>query len=75
MDSNVSNIHELMIFNKSGLCLYHHDMFKSKKLGNFAGLISPDNQDKKVVEKRKLVFGLLWSLKSFAQMVSCDAPS
>ena len=61
-----------MIFNKTGLCLYHHDLLASKQLGDLKGLINLESADKKVTERQKLVFGLLWSLKSFSQMVSCD---
>ena len=61
-----------MIFNKSGLCLYHHDISKSKRQGTLAGLIDIDNTDKKNDEKEKLVFGLIWSLKSFADSLHND---
>ena len=67
-------VHELIIFNKGGQCLYHHDFFKSRKEGDLKGLINLDKLDKKIVEKQKLLFGLLWSLKSFSQMMSCDDP-
>ena len=69
-----SGVYELIIFNKTGACLYHHDLMKSKLQGNLKGLYHPDNTPQKVKEKEKLVFGLLWSLKSFSQMVSCDQP-
>ena len=55
--------------------MYHHDLYKSKKEGDLKGLIDLSNPDKKVVEKQKLVFGLLWSLKSFSSMVACDHPN
>ena len=55
-----------MIFNKVGLCLYHHDISKSKQNGELKGLIDIDQPEKKILEKEKLVFGLIWSLKSFS---------
>ena len=61
-----------MIFNKTGGCLYHHDLLASKQRGDLQGLINLDTADKRITERQKLVFGLLWSLKSFSQMVSCD---
>ena len=64
-----------MIFNKTGLCLYHHDIAKSKREGTLRGLIDIDRTDKKHDEQEKLVFGLIWSLKSFASTVACDSPN
>ena len=68
-----SNVHELIIFNRSGLCLYHHDLNKSKLEGDLAGLLDCERPSKEIINKQKLIYGLLWSLKSYAQMVSCDA--
>ena len=64
-----------MIFNKTGLCLYHHDIAKSKREGTLKGLIDIDNIEKKYDEKQKLVFGLVWSLKSFATSMACESSS
>ena len=52
--------------------MYHHDLTRSKEHGCLAGLIDIENPDKEQLGKQKLVFGLIWSLKSFAQMVSTD---
>ena len=73
-DPRPSDVYDLMIFNKTGLCLYHHDIAKSKREGTLRGLIDIDKTDKKHDEKEKLVFGLIWSLKSFASTVACDSP-
>ena len=59
-------VHELIIFNKTGQCLYHHDLYKSRVEGDLKGLINLDAPEKKIVEKQKLLFGLIWSLKSFS---------
>ena len=40
-----------MIFNKTGLCLYHHDLSKSKREGDLKGLINIENTEKKLIEK------------------------
>ena len=40
-----------MIFNKTGLCLYHHDLSKSKREGDLKGLVNIENTEKKLVEK------------------------
>ena len=61
-----------MIFNKVGLCMYHHDLAKSKREGTLHGLVDIEQPEKPRLAKQKLVFGLIWSLKSFAQMVSGD---
>ena len=46
-----SDVYDLMIFNKTGLCLYHHDIAKSKREGTLKGLIDIDNIEKKHDEK------------------------
>ena len=71
-DPQQSDVYDLMIFNKTGACLYHHDIAKSKRDGTLRGLIDIDNVEKKHDEKQKLVFGLIWSLKSFASQMACD---
>ena len=68
-----SGVYELMIFNKTGSCLYHHDLWKSKQEGDLKGLVDPVNTPNKISEKQKLVFGLLWSLKSFSQTFACNS--
>ena len=68
-------VHELIIFNKTGLCLYHHDLRQSKTEGLLTGVIDLDNPSKKVTEKQKLLFGLIWSLKSWSSKVSCENPN
>ena len=35
-----------MIFNKTGLCLYHHDLSKSKREGDLKGLVNIENTEK-----------------------------
>ena len=52
-------IFEFLIFNKSGQCLFHVD---------FTGSINFDKTND-VHQRQKLIFGLIWSLKSFSQMV------
>ena len=69
-----SNVYELIIFNRTGLCLYHHDLYKSKTNGDLAGLIDCDKPPKDIIDKQKLIFGLIWSLKSWSEKISCDAP-
>ena len=61
---------EFLIFNKSGLCLLHADLINNEILPCTAlKLESPTPDQKAVMEKQKLVFGLLWSLKSFSEKV------
>ena len=69
-----SNVHELIIFNRTGLCMYHHDLHKSKIKGDLAGLIDCDKPSKEMIGKQKLIFGLVWSLVSFSDKISCEAP-
>lgn len=51
---------ELLVFNRSGVCLYHADLVN--KVFN--------SQEKAVTEKEKLIFGLMWGLKMFSQQIS-----
>ena len=44
-----SNVHELIIFNRSGTCLYHHDLNKSHKDGDLTGLINIDSPPNETV--------------------------
>ena len=67
------NIHELIIFNRVGQCIYHHDFHKSKQEGDLKGLVNVDAIPNDILQKQKLVFGLLWSLKSFSGMVSSQS--
>ena len=46
-----SDVYDLMIFNKTGLCLYHHDLSKSKREGDLKGLVNIENTEKKLIEK------------------------
>ena len=48
-NSKVSDIHELLIFNRGGICLYHHDLNKSKETGNLTGLIDADNPNNEIL--------------------------
>ena len=47
---------EFYIFNRSGTCLYSSDLV-SKQV---------NSSDKEAVNKQKLLFGLMWSLKGFS---------
>eukprot|EP00743_Colponemidia_sp_Colp-15_P006321 GILK01006800.1.p1 GENE.GILK01006800.1~~GILK01006800.1.p1 ORF type:complete len:139 (-),score=6.21 GILK01006800.1:214-630(-) len=47
----------LYIFNRQGQCLYYEEWNRKKAVKN-------------VIEDQKLVFGLLWSLKSFTQKIA-----
>ena len=61
-------IQEFFIFNKSGVCLYHLDLQEGPNIQNkalFAG-------DKTNLDRYKLIFGLLFSMKSFIKNVSPD---
>ena len=61
---------EFLIFNKSGLCLIHADLINNEILPCTSWkLESPSPDQKAIMEKQKLVFGLLWSLKSFSEKV------
>ena len=58
-----TNVYEFLVFSKSGSCLYHAD---------FTGTINFEKEKDKssdVYQRQKLIFGLVWSLKSFSQMV------
>ena len=46
-----SNVYEILFFNKSGMCLYHHDLSKSKREGELTGLIDCDLTSKEIKEK------------------------
>jgi len=60
---------EFYIFGKSGACLYGHDLV-AKQVTHY-NLARPDEPvDKAVIDKQKLLFGLLWSLKGFCERVS-----
>lgn len=73
-------IHEFFIFNRLGACLYHIDIDQTAK--NYAELqsnqesYSPHNKaidvftDPKLENRYKLIFGLLFSIKSFVKNVS-----
>lgn len=59
MNKTPSNL-ELLIFNRSGACLYHADL--ASKTFNMT--------DKATVDKEKLIFGLMWGLKMFSEQLS-----
>ena len=62
---------EFLIFNRSGLCLCHIDLQQGEVLPTTSTKgeeVTPDQ--KPIYEKQKLIFGLLWSLKSWSQQVS-----
>ena len=63
-----TSVYEFLIFSKTGSCLYHLD---------FTGTINFDKAHDKngdVHQRQKLVFGLLWSIKSFSIMVTIIFP-
>lgn len=51
---------EFLIFNRTGACLFHADL-STKKVNEI---------DKTIVDKEKLIFGLMWGLKSFSSKIS-----
>ena len=51
---------EFYVFGKTGACLYSHDLVSRQV----------NSVDKPSVDKQKLLFGLLWSLKGFCERVS-----
>ena len=58
---------EFLIFNRSGLCLCHIDLLTGEVLATTSA--KPEEvtaEQKQNFEKQKLIFGLLWSLKSFS---------
>ena len=59
-----SNVHEFFIFNRSGVCVFHID-FSEKSIMNKAISI-----DKLLEHRYKLIFGLLFSMKSFVKNLS-----
>ena len=67
VSADARNNLEFLIFNRSGLCLCHIDLQNGEVLPTTS--VKPDeitNEQKSIFEKQKLVFGLLWSLKSFS---------
>ena len=70
VSSRSSNL-EFLIFNRSGLCLCHIDLIAGEVLATTSAKPEIITADQKAnFEKQKLIFGLLWSLKSFSQQVS-----
>ena len=70
VSADARNNLEFLIFNRSGLCLCHIDLQNGEVLPTTS--VKPEeitNEQKSIFEKQKLVFGLLWSLKSFSQQV------
>lgn len=62
--SNTNNIHEFFIFNRSGVCIFHLD-FQDKTIIN-----KSISFDKMIEHRYKLIFGLLFSMKSFVKNLS-----
>jgi len=54
------SVYELLIFTREGKCIYHTDL--TNKL-DF-------NDEKAIVDRQKLIFGLVWSLKAFSRKMS-----
>ena len=70
METTRSNL-EFLIFNRSGLCLCHIDLLQGEVLPTTSNKPEEITQEQKTIfEKQKLIFGLLWSLKSWSQQVS-----
>ena len=53
--ATTSPLYSLFIFNKSGVCMYHHDYLRGK----------PEDED-----EQKLLFGMLFSMRRFVQRTS-----
>ena len=59
-----NNIHEFFIFNRSGVCIFHLDF--SEKIATNKSI----SLDKLLEHRYKLIFGLLFSMKSFVKNLS-----
>ena len=64
-----NNIHEFFIFNRSGVCIFHLD-FQDKILTNKCLTF-----DRLIEHRYKLIFGLLFSMKSFVKNLSPNKSS
>lgn len=63
---NTLIIKEFFIFNKNGVCLYHLDLQDGQNIQNKA----LNSSDKTNVDRYKLIYGLLFSMKSFFKNIS-----
>ena len=64
--SSKMQIFEFLIFNRNGVCLLHIDFQdESMNLKNKALLVNRDNEN-----RYKLIFGLIFSMKSFVKVLS-----
>jgi len=59
VQKRITNL-EFLIFNRSGACLYHADLVTRVV----------NSTEKAVIDKEKLIFGLMWGLKSFSHKVT-----
>lgn len=50
-------VHNIYIFNRDGTCLYYHEWLRPKPVRDGAG---------SVIDDQKMMFGLFFSLKTFA---------
>ena len=67
VSSSSRNNLEFLIFNRSGLCLCHIDLIAGEVLASTSAKPETVTEEQtKNFDKQKLIFGLLWSLKSFS---------
>ena len=64
-----SSVYEFLVFSKTGPCLFHLDFTGSLNFEKEA------DKNSDVRQRQKLLFGLIWSIKSFSQMVRDLHPS